>query len=145
MKINNTITDSKKLNKFESITEIGTISRGKDIFLIKLALSTMEVVDMDKEEFRKYQGINAVRRKIGNLSIWTFNINTNTTESMAIISKGLNRAHEKPKMALLYRTLKSLTARFNISSLCERISFKYFINIRFLMYSDTNGYSQRQL
>jgi len=117
IKINSTIIDNKKFIKFEITTERGIISRGKAIFLLRFALSTIDVVDIDKERLKKYHGRSTLNKNIGYLSIWIFIIKENTIDNINIINKGFNNAHKKPNIAFLYLTLKSLAARLKIRSL----------------------------
>jgi hypothetical protein len=47
--INKTIRDNRKFIRLAVIEEMGIISRGKDTFFIRLALSTIEVVEIDRD------------------------------------------------------------------------------------------------
>jgi hypothetical protein len=54
---------------------------------------------------------------MGYFSIWIFINSEKTIENITIINSGFNKAQKKPKAAVLYLTLKSLSVRLYISPL----------------------------
>ncbi len=103
--------DRTKLNKLDNTMETGISSRGKYTFFIMLELSTKHPTPEETERFKKIHGNNA-DNKYTDVNSFILKIVENMNRKTSIIAMGTIRAQRKPRIALLYLTLISLTAKF---------------------------------
>jgi len=121
-RINKSPSERRKFTKREMITVKGMISLGKYIFLIKEAFSAIELTEYKSDVLKKVHGKMPHNTKTGYFSTWIRKRREKTAVKRIIKSKGSKRAQKTPNIDLLYRTLRSRTTKFLMSSLYAKIS-----------------------
>jgi hypothetical protein len=93
--------ENKKNIPFEHTIETGIIILGKETFLIRLALSTIEVVTENKEILVKDQGSIPHNKNTGKFWTSILTILEKTKDKITIINKGVKTTHKNPNEAVL--------------------------------------------
>ncbi len=87
-------SDSTKFSRLEKTLTSGSTSRGKNTFLIRLALSSTLRVPPATASLQKFQGSRPTIRNTGNIAPADWKKKLKTNQNTSIISSGANCVHK---------------------------------------------------